>query len=579
MTVYGDGRIAATLRDTPVPEDQPIVAVDSVRDPHTVSALASASDRIRDETGSPRALTVSADGSLLVFVSGPVASNAPCPRCVLLQLARRREQATALLEGDEVPPSDGAVDRVGDLTKDVLSGFDTAVPSVSVVDVDGGETVRTTVAISHPCCDHAPIARWIKGDADRPTTEEVLDRIADPYVGVVRTFDSLEDRGYLADALSDYHLVRCQFSVPAVGTYGRGFEATDLAVGADRRSDRARTRAVMEGVERFCALAPRRPDLHDTPAAIEWPHLGPQAFYLYGPDQYAREEFPFDRTGVDDVQRWSLASAYGDSGVVAVPQEFVTMIARSGVKRTLVRTNTSGVAAHVDVDAAAGTAILELFERDAIVRSWYGGDTLDAFEPSTLPAEITAYCDAVARLGYDVFVLDATRYEGVPCVVVASFRDAVPAAVLTAGSGRTYAAAAAGAFRETVEALALSATLPEGLTPLADPEAVRTSGDHFRFYAAPENRAQARSLVGDVKLPFPPAAGPTAPLVDVVADLPVDVYATELTTVGLRRAGCHVVRALSPDLVPITFGYGMERLAHPECPVADDAPGPVHPFS
>lgn len=348
-----------------------------------------------------------------------------------------------------------------------------------------------------------------------------------------------------------------------------------------------------EAIERY---APSLPD----PAQIVWKRpsdldgevLDPRAFPLYGDAQYERAGFPYVRFDPNIRHPWVRGRWLGSGASVWVPAVFVFLSLTLQAEQLVCQGTSNGLAASTRWDDAARRAILELIERDAFMAGWFTGcagqkvdldSTLDlplrqivngieafgaAVELYFLPSGIfgtTAMCLALG---------DGTQYPGVTLGLGTdpNPRFAIRQAILELGQTGPH-----------LRRLMRSREIP---APSA-PELVREMFDHAAYYF-PVERAVAFDWVrhrgaASIKLRDVPAHARRWSLTKCAASLGaagVRVALVDVTSPDVAIGPLRVVRALSPDLQPISYGYGLdyqptERIR--QRGLADNVPA-IHPI-
>ncbi len=361
--------------------------------------------------------------------------------------------------------------------------------------------------------------------------------------------------------------------------------------------------AVGEAIERY---APSLPD----PARIVWrrpddlegDRLDPREFALYTGEQYARDGFPYVRFDPAVRHPWvrgwwlsggsetlpsepsaSFVRGLSDgsnvvptgSAPVWVPAIFAYLALDLGREHLVCQGTSNGLAASTSLEDAALRAILELLERDAFMTAWLTGtpgrriaidDALDpalrrvlaaleslaaAVELYLLPTSVCATTALALALG------DGHRWPGVTLGLGADLdpHQAVRQAVLELGQTGPY-----------LRDLMRSGALPVPPTP----ESVREMRDHAAYYF-PAGRVGAfdplRSTTESLTLadlPSPPAADRSLPaLASALAAAGLRVALVDVTSPDVATGPFRVLRAVSPDLQPISYGHGLERATVP----------------
>jgi ribosomal protein S12 methylthiotransferase accessory factor YcaO len=202
--------------------------------------------------------------------------------------------------------------------------------------------------------------------------------------------------------------------------------------------------------------------------------------------------------------------------------------------------SSSGVASHPSLPTAIRSAWLEAVERDAFQRCRARAGTRP---PRQIAASSIPFAEreilATLREHAQVTVLTLPSPTGVPVILVRTDTDA------RVGFGCSAAHDPVAALRHALIEAVGQATSP--LSPLDDPELVRTPLDHAGLYTSAGWRSRLDWM----------CSGPTIDFADVsaapVEGLPAGaaVYRYPMPV----ALPVHVVRVLDPRLIPITFGY------------------------
>jgi len=310
--------------------------------------------------------------------------------------------------------------------------------------------------------------------------------------------------------------------------------------GIARTRANAEAAAVGEALERYaaqaCALPRRRRDEIDGVETLDL-----ESFSLHSPEQRRSEGFP--PPAVYEGERWYVSAFdVADNREVRVPYELVGLSALA---------TSSGLAAGPAPLDALTRAVQELVERDALMVTWLHGVPARRVE---LPAESL---HEVAALGGEVACFDATpAYSPHPVALVAGQLPlrGEPRYSLGAACRSTWAAAVEKAYLEWLQGVAFVGWYRDAHPELAfaSPRDVRTFEDHAVYYSVRPDEWARLPLLRGRPAPAPPDrdASPSD-LVAALRGAGIRILYRQLTTVDVRAAGVHVVRALSPDLAPI----------------------------
>jgi ribosomal protein S12 methylthiotransferase accessory factor len=350
--------------------------------------------------------------------------------------------------------------------------------------------------------------------------------------------------------------------------------------------------AVGEAVERYSASLPdperivwKRPD------QLAGDRLDPRELALYGDAQYARPGFPYARFDPDVQHPWVRGRLLESGAGVWVPAVLVYLSLTLCAEHLICQGTSNGLAASTDEDDAALRAVLELVERDALMTAWLtrtGGIRI-AIDGS-LDSALRGVLDGLEHAGVEVelYVLPTSVCGTTAICLALGDGVAMPAVAIGVAADLDASRAVRGAILELGQTTPyLRRLMRTGEVPIPrDAEAVRQMLDHAAFYF-PAERASAFDALR--------AASETVPLAAVAeaaAERSLRACASSLAVAGVRVAVVdvtspdvatspfRVVRAVSPDLQPICYGYGLDRLpvAHIRPALAADAVPPIHPI-
>jgi ribosomal protein S12 methylthiotransferase accessory factor YcaO len=210
----------------------------------------------------------------------------------------------------------------------------------------------------------------------------------------------------------------------------------------------------------------------------------------------------------------------------------------------------NGVAFHTDLRMACDRALWELVERDRLLRAWYGQLRVERTElppGSALEALAPEY-------GMEAYLVPAEDPRGfladVRVAMVVGFPKRAGVPLMHGFGARPRAAdALAAATREALQALAF---VWEEDVPSERPDMAPLPQTHLDWYLHPPHHALLRRWLDGgharyaVDWSMPAVSGPPA-----YADI----------TPPWLRGRAWVIKALAPHAVPLTFGWGPDRLS------------------
>ncbi|GIH02169.1 hypothetical protein Rhe02_02360 [Rhizocola hellebori] len=313
-------------------------------------------------------------------------------------------------------------------------------------------------------------------------------------------------------------------------------------IGADGDLALARKKCIVEGIERFCMgdLPPNA--LHRACAAElaqEW--LDPHDIISYHPAHRARLgllEFDPHRPEWWVVGQRAGRPLWVPAALVFSPFPHLPGWLHDGYA------SSNAAAAHVDPDQAVLRAWLEGVERDAFQRARSTEDPPPRLDLSTLPPRLRALTRFV-RGQAELTLIVLSGAESIPVFVAMAVGENGLALGMCAAADRVT-----GARKALFEACA-ELRFPFTHEPL--PEEVENPLDHGALYRDPENVERLRWLrsgpvIGWQQVAMP-SVQPPARVVTYVFPSPA-------------QPGLTVVKALDPELSPMTFGYDTDPTGH-----------------
>lgn len=313
----------------------------------------------------------------------------------------------------------------------------------------------------------------------------------------------------------------------------------------------AKLKAIAEGYERQRAASVRW-DVRSSVRNLSEAWLDPRFVAPLTDEQYDRLSYlqRFDESleiewirGTDDTGK-----------TVLVPIDLVFYPIKGVDRKLVVDTSTSGFATYTDFREAANRGILELVERDGLMRNWYEKTSPRRVGFDALPVHLQNRVRYWKERGREVFVLDLSQ-KGVIVTEVIITADEYPCFVSGASStlGR-FEEAAVKAFHEAESRLIYG--LNERTTRTIRPSEVHSVLDHELLYA------QSREYHEHVQFLFDGASSGEIP----VASTSYAVLEKELEAVTVdvseEHSSLQVVKVLSPNMIPISFGYGTDHYTH-----------------
>ncbi len=350
--------------------------------------------------------------------------------------------------------------------------------------------------------------------------------------------------------------------------------------------------AVGESIERYSASLPDPERIvWKRPADLDGEFFDPGLCALYAEDQYVRDGFPYVRFDPDIIHPWILGKWLGNDQPVWVPAVFAFLSLTIGSEQLICQGTSNGLAASTDPNEAALRAMLELVERDAFLSAWRTG------RPGRRVALDETIDPLLRRVVESIELLGATvEIYALPTGVCGT-----TILCLSLGDGDTYPGAVVGlgadlhadvALRQAI--LELAQTGPylqrmmqaQTLSIPNDDKAVQDMRDHAAYYF-PSERATAfdrlRGRDGPISLRELGVGAKSRSLKRCLSQLQevgVRVAVVDVTSADVATGPFRVMRAVSPDLQPLSYGYGLDRCLVPRIRsmgLASDIPA-IHPI-
>jgi ribosomal protein S12 methylthiotransferase accessory factor len=329
--------------------------------------------------------------------------------------------------------------------------------------------------------------------------------------------------------------------------------------------------AIGEAIERYGPSLPNYARIiWERPNDLRGDFVDPQRFALYTDAQYTQAGFPYARFDPNVRHPW-VQGWWSDTGSAVWVHAVFAFLSLTLQREHLICQGTSnGLAAFTNTEEAALRATLELVERDAMMAAWLStcpgrrvelDDSLDAnlhrvvAGIEALGGKVELYVLPTSACGTTALCLafgDGKQYPGVTIGLGADLdpRSAIRQAIFELGQTGPH-----------LRRLMRSNTLP---VP-ANPEEVRDMLQHAAYYF-PMERANAFDRLRSTEAPIPlgDLAKSAAPrslrsCTSALGAVGVRVALVDVTSADLATGPFRVVRAVSPDLQSISYGYGFDR--------------------
>lgn len=321
---------------------------------------------------------------------------------------------------------------------------------------------------------------------------------------------------------------------------------------------KASIKSLMESYERYvCSLY-----YYDTIAcAKDLPcYLDPAIYAPYSTEQADRLHL----ARFSPEKEWQWLRGETDSGkTVYIPVDLCFYpLSTEAVHRDLIHyANSNGCAAHFNIDIAKKSAVMELVERDALMRCWLARKTPRKIGHSLYPEQIQRRIKRYEQKGFtiDILLLDS---DYAFTVLACARNDIAPYFVCGAAASDDFSTAVIKALNELEYSIIIGMRQAKmSPQPSISPENVTTPVEHGNLYKFTNlNETLEFLFSGDIieRIPSELSFKPLATLEPVYV-----VYKDTIKDV-------HIVRAFVEDLVPINFGthndfYNHHAIRRDEC--------------
>lgn len=365
----------------------------------------------------------------------------------------------------------------------------------------------------------------------------------------------------------------------------------------------SRKAALLEGIERRVGALQSDSD-YVTSTAEDLPGrvITPEDFPPYPAAFFRGRGARFDPTSLHE---WVQVTNARDGSKAWMPREYVYYGQQMHNTRWAL-TSSSGCATGSSVSEAMLFGILELIERDAYVGSWYGDIPPTPIDSDFLPSSLSSKIARLSFLGYSFKCAWLPSVNGVPVILVHVFGDTrlgLIGAIGTAAHPDPYVACI-GAFEEAWTYICARMSISESMMERArilreNPTLCQDIDDHPLLLINPQIPDYqnlcgtgdpvrlARTDIWRGKTPYTIDAV-LSRLIRELSDLHMDLWYRLQTSAFERSLGLETVMVLAPDLLPIDFGWDLQRAlqAHRLCSVIRNYHGYnrkprmlPHPFS
>lgn len=447
--------------------------------------------------------------------------------------------------------------------------------NIHCIDISDGRVSYFSKPFAHPSCTHCfgkLNKKSYKGKSDL-TESELLSILINKTTGIIREIKPLKQlaNAQIVEKMGKNEVIFSWFQNPVFPLFPQvGF--LDLAIGTDASYKGALTRAIFETLERYSVLSLPESEPDEVGPYVKLGHkaVDPTKFWQYAPEQLDLKNFAFKNVTRTANLHWrKMYSIIGEEKLI--PEDFIYVNLRK--PSSYHNNTTNGCAAHTNFYKACINATLELIERDNIMRHWAEGNSSPHVNLATVKGKIKENIKYVTGLGFDVKIINCSRFQGIYTFIICLINknDSRPKAIATSGCSFEPEEAVLKGFREAIGSLLISFILEDKKrTKVLTPKEVVDPEDHAIFYREPkyfEILKHYYEKSGDCSLESfknkyinDNYKTILKELIVVLKEYGVEVYFIDLTFHPLKRFGINVVRAISPEMMPITFGTNMLKL-------------------
>ncbi|TDF98017.1 TOMM precursor leader peptide-binding protein [Paenibacillus piri] len=359
------------------------------------------------------------------------------------------------------------------------------------------------------------------------------------------------------------------------------FDQDEVTAGRTHSYTESELTAIMEGLERYCGMAPRgkRMMVRDSYSNLADHALHPESVGLYAKEQYEQPDFPFRPFHPDEPIDWVWGYSFERESPILVPQQLAYYSSSCG--QGFVYETSNGCALGGSLEEAIFYGIMEVVERDAFLMTWYAQLSLPRLDPySAGDQELELMVNRLqAVAGFEVLLYNATMENGIPSVwaMAKNLKSNGVNLICAAGAHPDPVRAAKSAVHE-LSGMTLTldgkfeANRERYMQMFHDPSLVHGMEDHSMLYSLPEAEERLQFLLEENR-PLrafheqfnrsPAHPDLTDDLKDVLQAflrLNLDVIVVDQTTPELQRNELYCVKVLIPGMLPMTFGHHLARV-------------------
>ncbi|KEK22208.1 TOMM precursor leader peptide-binding protein [Bacillus gaemokensis] len=339
--------------------------------------------------------------------------------------------------------------------------------------------------------------------------------------------------------------------------------------------------AILEGLERYCGIAPRgkKTNVHGSYRELEDTALNPLTIGVHTDEHYTQTDFPFNPFHPDSPQDWVWGYSLLQDRPLLVPESLAYY--SLGHRDAFVYETSNGCAIGGSLEEAIFHGILEIVERDAFLLTWYAQLPLPRLDlASAHDTELQLMIERMRTItGYDLHVFNATMEHGIPSIWAIA-KNTKPDGLNLICAGGAHMEPLRAVKNAIHELAGMLLTMDEKFDTnrqkyeqcLHDPYLVTQMDDHCMLYGLPEAEDRLHFLLHDNRpiQTFEEMNHLKSINIDLTVDLQhlldrlhrlgLEVIVIDQTAPIIERNGLYCVKVLIPGMLPMTFGHHFTRV-------------------
>lgn len=357
----------------------------------------------------------------------------------------------------------------------------------------------------------------------------------------------------------------------------------EVGVGRTNSYSDSHLTAMLEGLERYCGMEPRRNITNITGSYndLKSEALDPSLLGLHFSSQYRLDHFPFEEFDPNRKIKWVWGYSITKRKPVLVPETYAYygLNYRDGLQNSFVYEISNGCALGGSILEATLHALFEIVERDAFLISWYTRLPLERIELESIQdANIQLMINRFEYLtDYEITLYNMTLDSKIPCIwaIAKNKKEEGLNILCAAGSHLNKFKAIENTLQELCGILiALQKKFKnrkqELKKMLKDFSLVKNMEDHSLLFGLKEAESYFDFLLknrNSIDLSEIKTINYTnnlhLDLQEVIKhfiNLDLNIIVVDQTAEELDSSGLKCVKVIVPGMLPMTFGHDMRRL-------------------